>query len=120
MTEQRIAGLTKDEFTQKNAEHAGRLKILSVTIGDEDVDVIVRPMSRAEYQKTQEDGRRAVRDGTSVHTVYANTVRACLVAPSREQFNEALERYPAIGAVFADKLGELAGSEAAVREKSFL
>lgn len=120
MNEERIAGLTKDEFTQKNTEHSGRLKILSATVDGQDIDIIVRPMTRAEYDKSQQDGRRVVRENTSVQVLYANTVRTCLVAPSVDEFNAALEKYPAIAAIFADKLGEMAGAEAEVREKTFL
>lgn len=118
---QTIAGLTKEEFDQKNAANGGRLKIFSVTPepGADEIDIIIRPMTRAEYQKSQSDGRRAARENTSTNVVFANMVRSVLIAPQVETFDAYIERYPALAEHFADKVSEMAGSEAQVREKSF-
>lgn len=113
---QRIAGLTKEEFTEKNATHAGRLKILSMA----GVDVIVRPLSRAEYDRFLQDGAKARQRGDSMSVVYANTVRGCLIAPDAATFDHELNRLPALAEGFTEELLKLAGVTEKVEEKAFL
>jgi len=120
-TEQRIAGLTKAEFTELNAQHAGRLKIASVTLpSGEDFDAILRPMSRLEYDKFQQDLIKARQRGDSLLVPQANAVRASLLAPSRDHYDAEIERTPALIEHLAEQLTLLAGADLQVREKAFL
>lgn len=113
---QRIAGLTKEEFTEKNAQHAGRLKILSMA----GVDVIVRPLTRAEYDRFVQDGAKARQRGDSLSPLYANTVRSALIAPDTATFDHDLNRLPALAEGFVEELLKLAGVTEKVEEKAFL
>lgn len=117
--EQRIAGITETEFTQKNQEHAGRLEIVSASTSKGDIDAILRPLSRAEYDKFQQDVQKATQRGESRSVVLANVVRQCLIAPSQAEFDRSVESYPAVVELFAAELLAMAGADAEVKKKSF-
>ncbi|MDV6376368.1 hypothetical protein [Deinococcus arenicola] len=120
MTEQRIAGLTKEEFNAKNSEHGGRLEIFSAsTSKGTEIDVIVRPMTRAEYEKFQADLRKAGQRSESTLVPLGNALRGCLIAPSADEFAAQTESLPAIVELFAAELIALAGADAEVKKKSF-
>ena len=120
--EQRIAGLTQTEFQRKNSENRGRLKIFSLILpgSSETFDVIVRPPTLPEYDAHTSAlvELRTKKDKALSATV--NLLRQCLIAPSIAEFNALHEAYPAIGDKFGEKLLELTGAEAEVREKTFL
>lgn len=117
--EQRIAGLTKAEFDQKNTEHGGRLEIVSATTGGHDIDAVLRPLTRSEYDKLQIDMQKSAARGESRSIVLGNTLRSCLIAPSQPEFDRAAEGYPAVIELFAAELLAMAGADAEVKKKSF-
>lgn len=120
MTEDRIAGLTETEFNDQNSKHAGRLKILSAELPDgTDFDVILRPMTRLEFDKFQQDMIKARTRGDSLLIPQANAVRACLIAPSADQYDAAIDAAPGLIDAFMEELGKLAGADTKVREKAF-
>lgn len=124
MTEQKqvqtIAGMTKEQYLAALADNGGRLKILSLSMPGEEVDVIVRPMRRAEFEKLQNQLLTARQRGDNISTLTNNAVRDCVLAPDTATFNAQLDSYPALGQAIGDKLMEMAGADAEVREKTFL
>lgn len=122
-SEKRIAGLTETQFNDKNATYGGRLKILTATVQeggqDVEVDIIVRPPTRPEYDKHTQDMLKVRGRPDILSTAGPNLVRNCLIAPSVDEFNLIHDRYPALADGFESELLKMAGAAAEVREKSF-
>ena len=119
MTEQRIAGLTETEFNNLNAQHGNRLEIVSANTSMGEIDAVLRPLNRAEYDKLQIDMQKSAARGESRSVVLGNILRQCLIAPSQAEFDNAVEGYPAIVELFAAELLAMAGADAEVKKKSF-
>ena len=108
--------LTKEIFTKLNEEHGGRLKPLRAS----GVDIVVRPLTRGEFDKLSSTLSRARAQGESLSAPSANAIRECLVYPSVEAFNAQLELKPGLALVFSEKLIEMAGANEEAEEITFL
>jgi len=107
--------ITKEQFDSLNAEKGGNLKAFAAS----GAQVILRPMTRDEYDKLTMKLSRARNKDESLSLPMANAVRESLVFPSVEAFNALLEQKPALAMVFGEKLVAMAGAEEEAVELTF-
>lgn len=83
--------LTEDQVKELEAKHP-RLKRLYQEIDGEEIELFVRPPTRAEYKMW----RQAIHDDSKRAEATELLVRQCTVSPTRDDVAALLEKYPAL------------------------
>lgn len=107
--------LTKEIFDGLKQEHSEAFPLRKG-----DVEVVLRPMTKQEFERFLDQSAKS-RSRDEVPTVHMNNaVRDCLLFPSVDEFNAALNKTPGIGMAFCNKLLEKAGADSEAEEIAFL
>lgn len=108
--------LNKETLQQLQTEHGNDIMPLQKS----GVQVVLRPMTRPEFDRLMDQSAKS-RSRDEVPTIHMNNaVRECLLFPTVDEFNAALNKTPGVGIAFASKLIERAGADGEAEEITFL
>lgn len=120
-TPQTFAGVTRTQMTEYRREYGhDAVKALTVPVGGDLLQVIVRKPSRLEYERHTETLMK-IRENKVAQALSANRnlVISCTLAPDTTAINAALDKYPALADKLAEPILGMAGADAEVREETF-
>jgi len=118
-TEQRIAGLTKEEFKILNIEHNGALKIWGIEQGDHEFDLILRKPSQTELDQHVLSLSKLKDKDQPATPAMRNFTRLLAVAPESGEIDGLFAKYPMVVTQIYTQIMKEAGSDAEVKEKTF-
>ena len=102
-----LAGADERKLEELRQQH-GEIHVVKVTPKSADpVVVLVKRPGRVEWRKLQSDNMDAGKKALASE----GWVRACVIWPGREAFDELLKKYPALVRPISDELLSIAGLE---------
>lgn len=118
-----FAGLSdiRTRMAEFRSQHGqDRVKALTVPLDSEQVQVVVRAPSRLEYERHTETLMK-LREGKTAQALSATRtlVMSCALAPAADVLSGKLELYPALVDKLGEKILDMAGADAEVREETF-
>ncbi|GGR00307.1 DUF6848 family protein [Deinococcus ruber] len=115
-----FAGVSKAKVTEWRSEYGDdRVKLLSVPIGSERQQFIVRGPSKGEYDRYLSEVAKSDRNFDRVNVATRNLFASCLLAPDIDTIRAIWERYPALTNTMTEPVMTMAGTDLEVREETF-